>query len=105
MTSPNRFEQVEERADDAMTLILGREGEKQFGIIECPRSASQGRLPKDFSSGELPLKEAFRSAVRLANEFKVPLVVMDPDKLWQADWGQLYRYEDGTEEPGSAESA
>jgi hypothetical protein len=93
----NRFEQVDEPAEDAMTLTLGRDGEKQFGIIDCPRAASQGRLPKDFSSGELPLKEAFRSAVRLANEFKVPLVVLDRDGMWQADWGQLYRYEDEAE--------
>ncbi|MGA0598555.1 hypothetical protein [Enterovirga sp. CN4-39] len=96
----NRFEQVDERPDDAMTLVLGRDGEKQYGIIDCPRSASQGRLPKDFSSGELPLKEAFRSAIRLANDFKVPLVVMDPDGLWQPDWGKLYRYGDDEEPAG-----
>ena len=95
----NRFEQVDEPADDAMTLALRREGEKQYGVVQCPRSATQGRLPKDFSSGELPLKEAIRSAIKLANDFKVPLVVMDPDGLWQADWGQLYRYEDESE-PG-----
>ncbi len=97
----NRFEQVDEPADDAMTLVLAREGEKQYGVVECPRSATQGRLPKDFSSGELPLKEAIRSAIKLANDFKVPLVVVDPDGLWQPEWGQLYRYED---EPGSGES-
>ena len=97
----NRFEQVDERADDAMTLVLGREGEKQYGIVECPRAATNGRLPKDFSSGELPLKDAIRSAVKLANDFKVALVVLDPDGLWQADWGQLYRYED---QPASEQS-
>ena len=94
----NRFEQVDEPADDAMTLTLARDGEKMFGTISCPAAATQGRLPKGFSSGELPLKEAFRSAVRLANEYKVPLVVIDRDNLWQADWGALYRYED---EPAS----
>lgn len=90
----NRFEQVDEPAEDAMTLVLGREGEKQYGIVQCPRAATGGRLPKDFSSGELPLKDAIRSAVKLANDFKVALVVLDPDGLWQPEWGQLYRYED-----------
>lgn len=90
----NRFEQVDEPADDAMTLTLRREGEKMTGIVSCPTSATGGRLPMDFTSDEMPLKDAIRSAVRLANEMKVPLVVMDPDGLWQAEWGALYRDED-----------
>lgn len=90
----NRFEQVEEAPDDAMTLTLGREGDKNFGIVTCPASATGGRLPKDFSSGELPLKEALRAAIRFANDFKLPLVVLDPDDLWQAEWGSLYREDD-----------
>lgn len=97
--SANRFEQVDEPPDDAMTLSLRKEGDKNYGIVTCPKSATGGRLPKDFSSGELPLKDSIRSAVRLANDFKAPLVVMDPDGLWQKEWGELYRYED---EPDSS---
>lgn len=97
----NRFEQVDEPAEDAMTLTLRREGEKNYGVLQCPAKAAGGRLPKDFSSGELPLKESFQSAIRLANEFKVPLVIMDPDGLWQKEWGQLYRWED---EPAEGEA-
>ncbi|GLS42233.1 hypothetical protein [Methylobacterium brachythecii] len=89
--SKNRFEQVSEPADDAMTLCLKRDGEKNYGIISCPRSATEGRLPKDYTSDELPLKEAISSAIKLANDFKAPLVVMDPDGLWQTEWGELYR--------------
>lgn len=89
--SENRFEQVDAPADDAMTLCLRREGEKNFGVVSCPASASGGRLPRDFASDEMPLKEAIRSAIRLANEMQVPLVVLDPDGLWQAEWGALYR--------------
>lgn len=90
----NRFEQVDEPADDAMTLVLARDGEKMSGTVSCPAAATGGRLPKGFNSGELPLKDAIRSAIRLANDFKLALVVMDPDNLWQPDWGTLYRYED-----------
>lgn len=93
-TAKNRFEQVDEPADDAMTLTLARDGEKQFGTIACPAAVTGGRLPKGFNSGELPLKDSFRTAVRLANEYKVALVVADPAGLWQAEWGSLYRYED-----------
>lgn len=100
--STNRFEQVDEPQPDAMTLVLARDGEKQSGTLLCPASATGGRLPKDFSSGELPLKEAMRSAVKLANDFKVPVVVVDPDGLWQPEWGVLYRYEDETDEPPPA---
>lgn len=90
----NRFEQVDEAPDDAITLVLRRAGEKMYGLVQCPASAAGGRLPKDFASDEMPLKDAIRSAVRLANEMTAPLVVLDPDDLWQAEWGELYRYED-----------
>jgi len=39
----------------------------------------------------MPIKDAFRGAIQLANEIKAPVVVMDPDSLWQAEWGDLYR--------------
>ncbi|GJD76724.1 hypothetical protein [Methylobacterium goesingense] len=87
----NRFEQVDEPPGDAMTLVLTRDGDRNFGVVNCPASATGGQLPKNFSSGELPPKEAFRAAIRLANELKVPLLVVDPDGLWQTEWGPLYR--------------
>lgn len=90
----NRFEQVDKPAHDAMTLTLAREGEKMSGTVTCSAEATSGRLPKGFSSGELPLKDAIRSAVRLANEFKLPLVVVDRDGLWPNEWGELYRVDD-----------
>jgi len=88
----NRFEQVDERQDDAITLALFRQGEEQFGSVSIPATVSGGRLAADSVSGNLAVKDAFRSAVRIANEMKVPVVVVDPDGLWQAEWGTLYRY-------------
>ncbi|WHQ68590.1 hypothetical protein [Methylorubrum extorquens] len=90
----NRFEQVDDVPSDALALSLARSGEKQSGTLVCPASAAPGRLPKDFRGAEMPLKEAFRAAVKFANDFKVPMVVIDPDGLWQAEWGTLYRDED-----------
>ena len=95
----NRFEQVDAPVDDAMTLSLKREDEKMYGVITCPAAAAAGRIPRDFTSDELPLVDAIRVAVRLANEYKVALVVVDPDGLWNTAWGELYR--DESEQAGA----
>ena len=39
----------------------------------------------------LEAKEAFRTAIRLANEIKAPIVVEDAAGVWQDEWGVLYR--------------
>jgi hypothetical protein len=91
MAGKNRFEQVDEIQDDAITLALQKRGQDSIGTVRFPASASNGRLASDSVSDELPVVEAFRSAIRLANEMKVPVVVMDPDKIWDAKWGELYR--------------
>ncbi|WP_026605388.1 hypothetical protein [Methylobacterium sp. 285MFTsu5.1] len=97
MTKENRFEQVDEAPDDAMTLILSRAGDRLFGKFVCPASVTGGRLPKDFRGAEMPLKESFRAAIKFANDFKVPMVVIDPDGLWQPEWGMLEREDDSVE--------
>jgi hypothetical protein len=87
----NRFEQVDTPQSDAITLSLtSREG-KAFGTIICPAEVSGGRLQQDVTSDEMDDVQAFRSAIRLANEIKAPIVVMDPQGMWKADWGDLYR--------------
>jgi hypothetical protein len=91
----NRFEQVDERQDDAITLSLWKQGEEDVGSVDVPASVSRGRLVNDSVSDSLPIKDAFRAAVRIANEVKAPIVVIDPDNLWQAEWGTLYRYSEG----------
>ena len=42
-------------------------------------------------SRELAAKEAFRTAIRLANEIRAPIVVEDKAGIWQDEWGVLYR--------------
>jgi hypothetical protein len=87
----NRFEQVDEIQPDAITLVLKKDAGPGVGSVVFPASASSGQLTEDRISPDLPLVESFRSAVKLANEMKVALVVMDPGGAWMAEWGDLYR--------------
>jgi len=87
----NRFERVDEVQPDAITLSLSRSGTGEVGSVIFPASASGGRFSEDKISGELPAVDSFRSAVKLANEMKVAIVVLDPENVWKKDWGELYR--------------
>ena len=89
----NRFEQVDEPQPDAITLSLHKTDTASVAQVHCPTAVTSGRLAQDSISPEMPLIEGFRSAVKLANEIKAPLVVLDPEKLWQDEWGVLYRAE------------
>jgi hypothetical protein len=87
----NRFEQVDEIQPDAITLILKRENDSETATIVFPASAASGRLDSDQISPPLPAQDAYRGAIRLANDMKVAIVVCDPDALWKSEWGDLYR--------------
>ncbi len=91
MAGKNRFEQVDDVQDDAITLALRKDETRSVGTVTFPAKVSAGRFHENQVSQELPAVEAFRSAVKLANSAKLPIVVMDPDELWQAEWGELYR--------------
>jgi len=98
----NRFEQVDEPQPDAITLSLTRDGDRDAGVVMFPASASGGRSVEDRVSGRMSAVDAFRSAVRLANETKVAIVVLDPQGVWQSDWGDLFRYEEEDDSPPAA---
>lgn len=87
----NRFEQVSEVQPDAITLVLKRENDGISGSIVLPAAASGGRLITDQISAQLPAQDAFRGAIRLANDLKLALVVCDPDGVWKSEWGELYQ--------------
>lgn len=89
----NRFEQVDEPQPDAITLSLSERDGIAVGRVSCPAELAAGQLVNDFVSDEMPSKDAFRSAIRLANELKAPIVVEDAAGLWQEEWGVLYREE------------
>lgn len=87
----NRFEQVDEKQDDAITLSLWKVDDSMYGTVTIPAALSSGKLPAEMTTDKMPVKDAFRGGIRLANELKAPLVVVDPDSLWQTEWGDLYR--------------
>ena len=87
----NRFEQVDEKQEDAITLSLCKAEDNVYGTVTVPRALSAGKVPADLTTARMPIKDAFRGAIRLGNEMKAPVVVMDPDSLWESEWGDLYR--------------
>jgi hypothetical protein len=86
----NRFERVNEVQPDALTLSLTKQNEQEVGVVIFPASASNGTFSEDKVSDPLPARDSFRSAVRLANEAKLAIVVLDPDGVWNPEWGDLY---------------
>lgn len=86
----NRFERVSEVQPDAITLSLKKSGDREVGLVTFPASASEGRLSEDRVSAELPAIDALLAAIKLANEMKVAIVVLDPDDVWKDNWGQLF---------------
>ncbi|WP_407147003.1 hypothetical protein [Bradyrhizobium sp. ORS 86] len=87
----NRFEQVNEVQPDAITLVLKRDSNGATGSVVLPAAASGGRLTTDQVSAQLPARDAFRGAIRLANDLKLAIVVCDPDAVWKSEWGDLYQ--------------
>ncbi len=87
----NRFEQVDEHQSDAITLSLWKEEDHKVGTVTCPAALSAGKLTSDKTSEKLSAKDAYRSAIQLANTIKAPIVVLDPQQLWESEWGDLYR--------------
>ena len=86
----NRFERVSGIQPDAITLSLSRSSSGEVGSVIFPASASGGRLSDDKISDELPAMDSFRAAIKLANEMKLAIVVMDPNDVWKDNWGELY---------------
>lgn len=87
----NRFEQVDEIQSDAITLTLAKADGEAVGTVTCPAALTGGRFPADLTAGPGPAKDAFRHAIKLGNEFKAAVVVVDPDAVWESEWGELYR--------------
>jgi hypothetical protein len=102
----NRFEQVDELQVDAINLILIQKGDGQVGIVHCPKTVAPDQLPADLRTQEMPARDALAGAVQLANRRKLPIVVIDRDNIWKAEWGDLWRYqeEDG-EDPEEGPTA
>jgi len=88
---PNRFEQVDEMAPDAINVILEQRADGQWARVVCPQSAVPGS-PGDRRSGAVAPKDALSAAVKLANQLQLAIVIIDPNGVWKKEWGDLYRY-------------
>jgi hypothetical protein len=86
----NRFEQVDEVVGDAINFILAQRSDGQWATVVCPMSA-HASLTMDRVTEPMPPNDALSGAVRLANQLKIPIVVIDPDGVWKKEWGELYR--------------
>jgi hypothetical protein len=92
----NRFEQVDDVVADAITIVLAQRPDGQWAKVVCPKSAHES-LTVDRVTEPMPPKDALSGAVRLANQLKLAIVVVDPDGVWKPEWGALYRSQDGAE--------
>jgi hypothetical protein len=92
----NRFEQVGEVVGDAITVVLAQRPDGQWATVICPKSAHES-LTADQVSEPVPPKGALSGAVKLANQLKLAIVVLDPDGVWKPEWGELYRGQDDAE--------
>jgi hypothetical protein len=101
----NRFEQVDELQPDAITLTLVQRADGQWASVYCPASAlPAGALSENLNSGDLAPSVALSGAIKLANELRLAIVVIDRDGIWKKEWGELYRFEDEAPE-GEEENA
>jgi len=95
----NRFEQVDEKQEDAITLSLCKAEDNVYGTVTVPKALSAGKVPTDLTTSRMPIKDAFRGAIRLANgpsRQELAEVVQDAwlaraSKRRAADWLSSHR--------------
>jgi len=93
----NRFEQVDEVVADAITIVLAQQPDGQCAKVVGPKSAHES-LAVDRVTELMAPKDALSGAVRLANQLKLAIVVLDLDGVWKPEWGALYRRQDDAED-------
>jgi len=89
----HRYEQVDQPLDKAVTLTFGTNGGRDRGEVTGPTKIALGQqvfVPAP-QPGSLTPTKAFAMAEELADQLGLPLVVVDPDGIWNPIWGELYR--------------
>jgi hypothetical protein len=89
----HRYEQVDQPPNNAVTLTFRKNGGRDRGEVTGPTKIISGqhvvlRTPQPES---LTPTKAFAMAEELADQLGRPLVVIDPDGIWNPVWGELYR--------------
>jgi hypothetical protein len=90
-TPSNRFEQVDAPKPEAVTVRLWDDGGEARGETAGPTDA-EGAAPLGLGQdGSLTAYQARVIGCQMANELGRRVVIVDPNGLWQTDWGQLQR--------------
>ena len=61
-----------------------------YGTVTIPAALSGGKLSADMTTDKMPLKDAFRGAIRIGNEMKPPSSSSIRHRSGRR-WGDLYR--------------
>jgi hypothetical protein len=97
----NRFEIVPDIQPDAISYIIEQSAAGPRARVFCPASALPEEAgAQDRESETMTPEAALSAAIKLANELKLAIVVIDKDGIWNKDWGDLYRWEDEAEAGG-----
>ena len=89
----HRYEQVDLPSNKAVTLTLGTNGGRDRGDVTGPAELTlrQQIVACTPQPGSLTPTKAFAMAEKLADHTGLPLVVVDPNGIWNPVWGELYR--------------
>jgi hypothetical protein len=89
----HRYEQVDHLSNKAVTLTFGTNGGRDRGEVTGPTKIDFGRqsVARAPQLGSLTPTKAFAMAEELADHLGLPLVVVDPNGIWNPVWGELYR--------------
>ena len=89
----HHYEQVDHPSNKAVTLTFGTNGGRDRGGVTGPTGVISDqqmalRIPQP---GSLTPTKAFAMAEELADQLGLPIVVVDPNGIWNPVWGELYR--------------
>ena len=89
----HRYEQVEHPSNKAVTLTFGTNGGRDRGGVTGPTKIIFGQqmVAHTLQPVSLTPTKAFAVAEELADYLGLPLVVVDPNGIWNPVWGELYR--------------
>ena len=88
----NRFELVDEPQANAITLSLSERGGEAFGRVPCPAELAPGIRSMISSVTNWRRRMPSVMAVRLANEPRAPMIVVeDAAGVWQEERSVHYR--------------
>jgi hypothetical protein len=89
----HHYEQVDSPSNKAVTLTFGTNGGRDRGGVTRPTEIilDQQMVVSTSQPGSLTPTKAFAMAEELADQLGLPLVVVDPNGIWNPVWGELYR--------------